>query len=1462
MARIAKYLGIAVLLLALAGAGIYAGVVWYARSGGPPAAGGSAPSASSEGDQKGILASVIEKVLSSPSMTVSVGAVDGALSSDAVIRDVVISDPQGPWLRLDRARLVWSRAALFTGRLLIDTLEIGHLEILRKPLPSSEAEKPAEASADSSSGGFSAPSLPIKVVVGAFSLAELDLGEGVIGVAAKLGAQGHATLGRPSDGLDLVFDLKRQDAPGAVGLQLAFDPKSTALKLGVQAHEPAGGLIAHAVNLDGLPPVDLDLKGEGPLDAFQSQLSFSAGPLASVAGGARLDRRGDARALTLDLDGAISKMLPPWLGPVFQGQTKVAGAALFGDDGSYGLDHFQIVAKEARLDASGRFGADQNVEGHVSLHSVGDESGAARAGDVEIGALEFLLDAKGPMLAPALDLKLHVADAKAPPGRIGKLDVKVTGRPDGPATEAKTRIDLAADASGEGLDFADRSLKDAIGEAFALTLRARAAPSGDADVSVASVKAGSGEVTANGLFGLHQLKGHVAFDAPDLRRFAGLAQTALAGSAKGGVDLAGNPSQGQIDAKLAIAAERFSTGIDAVDGLIGGKAKIAGGLGKSSEGFRFDGLHLATPNLTATLDGKASHAAADVTFSAEAADLSRVAKDFAGKAQAHGRVIGTLDHPDAVMTLAFSDVRSMGRAIPRLNLDIAGTDLIAAPSAKLVLDGVVDGKPAKGNLTFSRDAGQNWSFGADTLNIGSVALAGSGVLSAAKLLDGAFTLRAGDLDDLTPLALQKLAGRLDGKFSFSATDGGQSGAIQIKAAGLRAEKVSVERLDMDAKASDLFGAPRLDGVASIDKAVVAGETIPRLRLAAKSAGDGSDFSLSTEARGIQLESKGRVFAAKPLRVDLAAFEARGAGQKIALVSGPAHLTFPEGGIAIRGLALASGAGRLTLDGKAGETLDLNISAKALPLALAKLAAPDLALEGSLDAAARISGPAKAPTGDWRLDLAKLSAPQLRSAGIGALGLRASGRLQGGRTSIKADLSLPRNGSAQVDGFVPLDPTGAMDVAVRASVDAGLANTMLADSGRSVAGKLTIDARAQGSMQKPQLSGAAAFADGLFEDPLAGVRFDHINALLRARGDTVAIERFTAATRGGGSVAVSGNVRVAPDAGFPATLRITGQKAELVSNDFITAIAELALDISGPLARRPRVGGKVTFDSIDVRVPDNIPASSRPLEDTRHVQPTAAARARLALMAKARIARSKAAPAFNADINVAVSAPARIFVRGHGMDAELGGDIVLAGDLSAPVANGAFQLRRGAFTLAGRRLDFARGNINFVGSVIPNLDFLAQNTAGDVTAQIVISGPANQPDFAFTSVPGLPQDEVLSRLLFNSASGGLTPIQSLQLAQTVAEFSGRGGPGALEKMRRSLGVDSLDVQLGADGSPSVGASRYIMKNVNVGVRTGARPQDNAVTVGVDVWKHVRVQGETGADGSTSVGAGYQYEYDTR
>jgi translocation and assembly module TamB len=292
--------------------------------------------------------------------------------------------------------------------------------------------------------------------------------------------------------------------------------------------------------------------------------------------------------------------------------------------------------------------------------------------------------------------------------------------------------------------------------------------------------------------------------------------------------------------------------------------------------------------------------------------------------------------------------------------------------------------------------------------------------------------------------------------------------------------------------------------------------------------------------------------------------------------------------------------------------------------------------------------------------------------------------------------------------------------------------------------------------------------------------------------------------------------------------------------------------------RPRVAGRVNIITMNVSVPDRLPTTLRPLPGTRHVQPTPAAAARLALARRQQAAASRGRP-FSADLDLVITAQNRIFVRGRGINAELGGDLRLQGTSRDPVAIGAFELRRGRLDIVGRRIDLVRGRLDFTGDLTPSLDLVAETQAGDVTARIAVTGPATRPEFAFSSSPDLPQDEVLSRILFQRPSGGLSAGQALQLAQAVAQLSGGSGNDTFESLRRSLGVDSLDINIGASGDPGVGVSRYISDNVRVGVRAGARPEESGVTVDVDLTRRLKAQGAVDAQGGTSVGLGFEVEY---
>ncbi len=130
----------------------------------------------------------------------------------------------------------------------------------------------------------------------AFALTDLVIGEPVLGEAARIGGAGQATLGDPREGLDLGFGLRRLDKPGTVTLKLAYVPDTARLELKLAHDEPAGGLAARLMNLPGLPPVTLDLDGNGTLDAWNATLAFKAGEGIGADGRARIDGRAPSGA--------------------------------------------------------------------------------------------------------------------------------------------------------------------------------------------------------------------------------------------------------------------------------------------------------------------------------------------------------------------------------------------------------------------------------------------------------------------------------------------------------------------------------------------------------------------------------------------------------------------------------------------------------------------------------------------------------------------------------------------------------------------------------------------------------------------------------------------------------------------------------------------------------------------------------------------------------------------------------------------------------------------------------------------------------------------------------------------------------------------------------------------------------------------------------------------------------------
>jgi translocation and assembly module TamB len=212
----------------------------------------------------------------------------------------------------------------------------------------------------------------------------------------------------------------------------------------------------------------------------------------------------------------------------------------------------------------------------------------------------------------------------------------------------------------------------------------------------------------------------------------------------------------------------------------------------------------------------------------------------------------------------------------------------------------------------------------------------------------------------------------------------------------------------------------------------------------------------------------------------------------------------------------------------------------------------------------------------------------------------------------------------------------------------------------------------------------------------------------------------------------------------------------------------------------------------------------------------------------------------ARLDLALKAPARVYTRGRGLNAEWSLDAHLRGTTAAPLLDGEARLIRGEFDLAGRPFDMTHGRIRFAGALEETtIDLLAERVAPELTARAAITGRLFDPTITFSSDPALPEDEIMPQILFARSAEELSPLQAAQLAASLAALTGGAAFDITGMARAAVGLDRFDVREDEEGL-LVSGGRYLTRDVYFEVsRTGlgepgakvewrARPQLSIVT----------------------------------
>lgn len=560
-------------------------------------------------------------------------------------------------------------------------------------------------------------------------------------------------------------------------------------------------------------------------------------------------------------------------------------------------------------------------------------------------------------------------------------------------------------------------------------------------------------------------------------------------------------------------------------------------------------------------------------------------------------------------------------------------------------------------------------------------------------------------------------------------------------------------------------------------------------------------------------------------------------------------------------------GRVDLAGRYGDGLSAQARFQNLDLALINAFSPGLGVGGRGTGSLDYVQPrgVSVPQADLRLDIVNFT-----RAGVVAVSepvnIAAIGQLRGDGGTVGA--LIRRRGALIGRVQARLAPLGAgsniserlfaapLSGGIRYNGPAEVLWSLAAIPNQQVTGQIGVAADFRGRLGQPQLTGVLRANDLTYDNDTYGTRIRSIRLDGRFTNDRLELTSFSGRA-GDGTVQASGSVGFAADSGFPIDIRATLANARLARGDALGATATGTIAVTNDKANGARITGDLRLPEVRYQVVRQGAAEIAELSGVRRRGTTLAA-------ARAETTDAASPPGlFKLDLRV--RAPNRVFVSGMGLEAEWSTDLRVTGTSAQPIVTGDVQLVRGTYSFAGKRFDLDNASkITFAGGRVidPQLSINAATTVNGITATIAISGTAQRPNIVFGSSPALPQDEVLSRLLFGTSVTSLSATQALQLAAALNSLRGSGGGlNPLGKLRSVTGIDRLRI-LGADQSTgrgtAIAAGQYISNNIYIEIITDARGF-TATQLEISLSRALSILSQAGGSGSTNATLRYSKDY---
>lgn len=557
-----------------------------------------------------------------------------------------------------------------------------------------------------------------------------------------------------------------------------------------------------------------------------------------------------------------------------------------------------------------------------------------------------------------------------------------------------------------------------------------------------------------------------------------------------------------------------------------------------------------------------------------------------------------------------------------------------------------------------------------------------------------------------------------------------------------------------------------------------------------------------------------------------AVAARGelAGRRITMPRRAVLTALEDGGWQLAPTQVNFGSGAMVGQGRiGGGDMQLGLQLASMPLSLLDITGADLGLGGTISGIVNYDrGPDGLPRGDARVmvddltrsglvlasrpvDLALVA--DLSATEFAARAVFRNEEIQRGR--LQARIAGLPGGNDLVERL----RAGRLFAQMRYQGAAESLWRLAAIEAFDMTGPVSIGADATGTLADPLVRGAVTSDNLRVRSSLSGTDIRNVRLRGTFNGSRLAIRSFAGKADNGGDISGSGTVDLAGlgERVQGQFLRVRGPRLDLraaARNAHLLDANGLSATVTGPLrivsdGIGGTIAGRVRIDEASWQLGSAANANRLPRIATREIN----------VPDDIGPANAASAP-WRYLINA--SADSRIDVRGMGLDSEWGANILLRGTTDAPRIGGRAEVVRGAYSFAGTRFELTRGIISFDENVPidPRLDIAAETTTTGLTVDVRVTGNAQEPQIDFTSVPSLPEEEILARLLFGGSITTLSATDALQLGAAVASLRGGGGMDPINRLRSAIGLDRLRI---VPADPALRRETGVALGKNIGRR---------------------------------------------